>query len=304
MKALLRMAALWLTAALCACAPATPAVSVAQPAPRTLPASSTATRTPSPIPTPTRTPTPTATFTPTPTSTPPAWRALAPGIEQADIAAPVPGTDTYTSVYALRITPALVDFRVRYDGENPGSIADWQVATGSQIVLNGSFFSGDGRPVGRIVTDGRLIGAPLSYEDKIGVPGIFAVLDDTAAIYALGRSSYTPRGMRFDQALESYPVLLLPGRQPAYPEETGIRARRTVIGIDEQGYVIVVLIDEPIFSLHELAQWLAVSNLNLDTALNLDGGRSSGLMVALPPVRLFEAYVLLPIVLTINSRNP
>jgi uncharacterized protein YigE (DUF2233 family) len=304
MKALSRAAALWLAVALCACAPAMPTAPAAQPSPRSLPAPSTATRTPAATLTPTRTPTPTATFTPTPTPTPPAWRALVPGIEQADVAALVPGTDTYTSVYTLRINPALVDFKVRYDGTNPGSIADWQAATGSQIVMNGSFFSGDGRPVGRVVTDGRLIGSPLSYEEKIGVPGVFAVLDDTAAIYALGRSSYTPRGMRFDQALESYPVLLLPGRQPAYPEETGLRARRTVIGLDEQGYVIVVLIDEPLFSLHELAQWLAVSNLNLDTALNLDGGRSSGLMVALPPVRLFEAYVLLPIVLTIDSRNP
>lgn len=217
--------------------------------------------------------------------------------------APVPDTALSEPVYALRLNPALVSFSVLYDPE-PRSIAEWLTQTGAAAVVNGGFFTGDHRPIGRLVIDGVLFGAPLDYTEKIGVPGLFAVLDNTAEIYALGRSSYTPRGMRFDQAVEAYPVLVLPGRQPAYPQNVGHRARRTVIGIDDRGYVVIALIDSPIYTLYELAQWLAASNLNLDIALNLDGGRSSALAVGIPgEEKVYEAVVPLPIVIAIEPRR-
>ncbi len=247
---------------------------------------------------PTLTPTPTYTPTPTATPTPPAWDPVAPGISRTYLPVPVPERDTLAYAYALRLDPNRVAFRVYYEGDQPHSIAEWQTITGAPVVVNGGFFSGDHRPVGRLVIDGELYGAPISTEERIGTPGLFAVLDDRVEIYALGRSSYSPRGMRFDQAVESYPMLLLPGRQPTYPDDVGRRARRTVIGIDDQGYVVIVLFDSSVFSLAELSRWLAASNLNLDTALNLDGGRSSGLGVALPyEQKLIEAYVPLPIVI-------
>ncbi len=240
---------------------------------------------------------------PTATPTPPAWRVLAPGISQAFLIANEPGTTLSYPVYVLRFDPARVAFRIYYDRDEPHTIAEWLALTEADVVVNGGFFTGDRRPVGRLVIDGELFGAPLDPTHRIGVPGLFAVIDHTVQIYALGRSFYTPRGMRFDQAVESYPLLVLPGRQPAYPPDEGRRARRTVIGLDEQGHVLLILIDSAIFSLYELAQWLASCNLNLDTALNLDGGRSSGLGVALPgEERIYEAYVPLPIVIAISRR--
>jgi len=173
------------------------------------------------------------------------------------------------------------------------------------MVLNAGFFSGNNTPVGRIVAGGDLFGFPLNYGARtIGVAGLFTVLDGEVELYAIGRSSYSPRGMRFDETVESYPVLVLPGRQPVYPTETGERARRTVIGLDDQRRVIVLISDLPVFSLHELAEWLAASDLNLDSALNLDGGRSSGLAVNLPGEdRVIPSYVPLPIVIGIYMRG-
>lgn len=264
-----------------------------------------ATPTPTVTASPTSTPTPSATPSPTPTPTPPAWQWLAPGLAQAQVPIPIPEMDNVMFyAYVVRIDPELATFRVFHDGL-ARDIEDWQSLTRGQVVVNGGFFSGDNYPVGRLVMDGGLIGRALDPEQRIGVPGLFTVLDGEVAIYALGRSTYTPRGLRFDQAIEAYPLLLLPGRQPAYPaspDDPGTRARRTVVGLDEEGHVIIMVIDGPVLSLYELSHWLAESNLNLDIALNFDGGRSSALAVQAGGERtVIPAYVPLPIVLAVYS---
>jgi len=232
------------------------------------------------------------------------WQTLRAGVSQTYLTAPTPGAEVLSYVYALRIDPDQMVFQVHYDRREPHMIDEWQALTGAPILFNGGFFSGEGTPVGRIVSDGTLYGAPLNYGERtIGVAGLFTVLEDEVQIHVLGRGNYNPRGMRFDQAVESYPILLLPGGQPTYLTETGERARRTVIALDTQGRVVVLLSDLPIFSLYELSHWLAASGLNLEVALNLDGGRSSGLIAALPGGGAFiPSYVPLPVVIAAYPR--
>lgn len=247
-----------------------------------------------------------STATVLPTATPSStWRTLVPGVARRYIPVILPDTDRLAYVYALRFDPTHVTFRVHYDDNQAHSVEEWQAITDAWIVVNGGFFSGTYSPVGRIVVDGLLYGYPLDYgDDSIGVPGLFAVLDGVPALYALGHSSYSPRGLRFDQAIECYPLLLLPGQQPTFPIDTSHLARRTVIALDDQGHVIILLIDLPIFSLYELSNWLANSDLGLDSALNLDGGRSSGLIVSLADeAKLIPSVVPLPIVLAIYPRG-
>lgn len=259
---------------------------------------------------PTATPEPAATATPSPTPEPtttlppPDWQPLGRGISQAHLPVTIPGRDDGAVfwVYALRLDPDRVDFRVFHDTK-ARSIEAWHAVTGADVTVNGGFFFSSYAPQGRLVIDGEMIGTALDPSARIGVPGLFGVLDGDVTITSLGRSEYTPRGMRFDQAVEAYPMLLLPGRQPAYPPRDGDRARRTVIGLDEEGHVILLLVDGPIFSLVELADWLAESNLNLQTALNLDGGRSSALAVTAGGTRtVIPAYVDLPIVIAVYAR--
>jgi hypothetical protein len=50
--------------------------------------------------------------------------------------------------------------------------------------------------------------------------------------------------------------------------------------------------------LFELSNWLASSGMGFDSVLNLDGGRSSGLVVNLPgETKTISALVPLPIVI-------
>lgn len=255
--------------------------------------------------TPTRMPTETliASIVPAATEVPVMWTRLAGGIEERYVPIQLPGSEVIYYGYALRLAPEQITFRVYYGEGQSHSVEEWQALTGASIIVNGGFFSGDARPVGRLISDGVMYGYPLNYGDRtIGVAGFFGVLDGSPQLFTLGRSSYTPRGMRFDEGLESYPILLLPGHQPTYPTETGETARRTVIGLDDDGYMILFVSDLPIFTLHELSQWLAESDLHLDSALNLDGGRSSGIGVWLPQHQtVIPAFVPLPIVIGIHS---
>src|SRR5574341_68084 len=240
---------------------------------------------------------PTATLNPTPLS----WDLLAPGIEATFVPVNLPGGTATSYAYVVRIDPSRVTFRIHYDPEQPRLMEEWQAATGAGVVVNAGFFAGNNTPVGRIVTEGREYGYPLNYgEETIGVAGVFGVVDGAVDLYAIGRSSFSPRGLRFDEAVESYPMLVLPGNQPVYPTETGEAARRTVIGLDSQHRVIILVCDVPIFTLHQLADWLASSDLQVDSALNLDGGRSSGLMVWLRGGnKLIPSYVPVPIIIAV-----
>ncbi len=250
---------------------------------------------------PTNTPVPTPTITPTPI--PIQWEQFALGVERAYVTYYRPGVSQASYIYTLRIDPGVTDIRVHYDPV-PHTIDEWQTLTNAPIVFNGGFFGGDNNPVGRIISDGSLYGVPLDYgDDSIGVSGLFTVRGHNPQIFTLGRGDFNPQGMRFDQAVESYPVLLLPGGQPTFPEETGKQARRTVIAIDEDGYVIVMVSDVALFSLYSLSEWLPHSGLRLDTALNLDGGRSTGLVVNFPEESVvIPDYVPLPIVVAVYPR--
>ncbi len=247
-------------------------------------------------------PTPHVSPTPAPSPTPPAWQSIGRGISRVYLPVPTPGSTAPSYFYVLRIDPTEVSFKVIYDPKLPHTINEWQSITRAAIVFNAGFFTGSNTPNGRIITDGTMHGSILDYgNDSIGVRGLFAVSDHRVDIFAMGRTDYNPQGLRFDQAVESYPLLLLPGGQPTFPEETHKRARRTVIGLDQDNQVIVIISDIPLYSLYELAQWLAGSNLGLDSALNFDGGRSTGIMVSLPrEEKLINSIVPVPVVIAVN----
>ena len=81
------------------------------------------------------------------------------------------------------------------------------------------------------------------------------------------------------EALQSFPVLVKPGGLIGFPVDAddGRPARRTVVAQDRQGRILIIVAPRGHLSLHELACFLIESDLNLDVALNLDGGFSTGL---------------------------
>lgn len=194
------------------------------------------------------------------------WQQVLPGIEQR-----LYRTDL-TFFQTVRVDPTQVQFRVHYQPDNPMLIDEWQAALpDAQVIINTNFFDINNMVQGLLIADSITYGTP--YRSRGGT--FFVNTDDSVGIE---RSPYT--GDPYWQAVQAFPMLIENG-QPAYNNSNDrIPARRTLIGIDAQGRVVMMTTPGLGISLYGLSQYLATTDLNLVTALNLDGGGSSMLSIA------------------------
>jgi uncharacterized protein YigE (DUF2233 family) len=258
----------------CRTAPSVPPTAIVPP---------TATAVPSPIP---------ATTTPSPDS---GWLPVRPGLERRHIFILDAAGQPRDRLTILRLEPALFDVRVAYRPGEAQSLEAWQAETGALITLNGGYFTEDFLATGLVVVDGEPFGA--SYGE---FAGMLAVSDGGVDVRWLGERPYDPaEPLRY--GLQSFPMLVKPGGVAGYPEEDGAVARRTVIGEDGDGRLLLMAAPLGGMTLHQLSQWLAASDLGLDTAVNLDGGTSTGLLLQGSDVAI-PAFVPLPVVITVHEK--
>jgi uncharacterized protein YigE (DUF2233 family) len=262
----------------------------------------TATPTPTLTPTPLPTPTPTPYPTPRPTSTPlppdTGWQALQSGAEWRQVR-------VETGTVAERLTIARFDvaavrFRVHYDPTAPLPVSAWAERLQSLLVINGGYFTPENETIGLLISDGRTWGA--SYGDFAGMFAVTA--DGQVSVRWLQDRPYDPNEL-LQQALQSFPVLVKPGGVMGFPADAddGRPARRTVVAQDRDGRILFIVAPHGYLSLHELAQFLADSDLDLDIALNLDGGTSTGLWLQSSAKSLeIASLVPVPSVISVNYR--
>ena len=79
-------------------------------------------------------------------------------------------------------------------------------------------------------------------------------------------------------------------------------ARRTAIGQDGNGRILFIFAPWGSLTLHELSVFLATSDLDLQIAFNLDGGPSTGMLLAGETAVEIPAFTLLPAVITVSPR--
>ncbi len=250
---------------------------------------------------------PTATASPMPRATPPhgGWEQLAPGIEWRGMSVPVQTEEAEfeAPVTMVRLAPAQVTIRVHYAPDAPATIRDWQMRLPfPAVIVNGGFFLEDGAAIGVLVSDG------VHHNDEPGYQewgGLFAVADGRADVRSHAQSPYHP-GEAFTQVVEGYPMLLDPGASPVLFESDPTRlAQRTVVAATTDGRILLMVIGVPGIPLANLREWLGAEagSLGIDTALNLDGGRSTGLAVRAGEVDwLLESYVEVPTVIAVYVR--
>ena len=89
---------------------------------------------------------------------------------------------------------------------------------------------------------------------------------------------------RLRTAGKSFPILVRPGGELGFgaERENHVGARRTVIAQDQDGRILLMVAPQGFFTLHQLSLYLTESDLNLDIAVNLDGGGSTGILIANP----------------------
>ena len=239
---------------------------------------------PTPLPSPTLIPSATPSLVPTatpsappptetPVPTPGVWELVAEGIELRKLRVRAKaGMERLTLV---RLDPTAFRFRVVYFPGLARTIVEWRRPV--SLVVNAGFFTPEYRTIGLLIREGRVHGRPSDADEKFS--GLFAVtFDGRTEIRALQEQPYEP-GEPLWQAVESYPLLVGPGPTVGFSPEAfrDTPARRTVVARDSDGRILFIVATEGNISLHELAAFLIESDLDLEAALNLDGGRSTGL---------------------------
>ena len=142
-----------------------------------------------------------------------------------------------------------------------------------------------------LVSSGVLHGQP--YQDR---GGTFAVREGIVEIRSNVHQPY--RDELFDEAVQGFPMLVRDGEQTYFTE--GRVTRRTAIGIDEDGNVLLITTSFLGLSLRELSEFLATSDLNIVDAFNLDGGGSTMLF---SPENRFGSIDPVPTILAVYPRT-
>ena len=227
------------------------------------------------------------------------WSLVQPGLERRVISIYDDQNQPVESVHIWRLDQKYFRLDVAFDGK-PRSLETWQKETNASLVVNGGYFSIENErysPDGLTIVDGEAHGQSFK-----GYGGMLAIVGRRAELRWLVEKPYRS-SESLQAALQSFPILIRPGGRLGFgPErEDHVSARRTVIAQDQEGRILFIVARQGYFTLHMLSVFLTRSDLNLDIAVNLDGGGSTGLMVA-EPREIIPSKVLLPFVILVYDR--
>lgn len=240
---------------------------------------------------------PVATVHPLPTATVNSgWQTLAPGLERRNYD-PDP-LNPVTRMVALRIDPAYYTFRAHYQPGQAFNTSEWALSlSGAVAFVNANFFDPSDVALGLVVADGVVFGQ--SYTDR---GGTFLVENGQPRLRSNLREPY--QGEVLEQAVQAFPMLVLDGAAAFNNDIQDSVTRRTVIAQDSSGRIILLATPILGLTLRDLSAYLPTTDMNIVTAFNLDGGRSTmmGLKVGGSPETVVSAFDEVPAVLAVYAR--
>jgi len=201
------------------------------------------------------------------------WSQISPGFEirREQWKSAGPDADTVT---ISRFDLHNFQISVGYQPDHPLSLAEWQKQTGAVALFNGGYFDAHNRATGLVVSDGQSYGT--SYSDFGGL--LAADAQGNVVLRALSQDPYDPTTEQLQQATEASPMLVIDGKRTQF-DANASSSRRTVVALDTQGRLLFIISAGGSFTLDELADVVSSSDLQLQTALNLDGGASTGMYI-------------------------
>jgi uncharacterized protein YigE (DUF2233 family) len=222
------------------------------------------------IPTPMSIPQPTATPIPADTG----WQVLASGLEYRELKVTV--ETRLDQLRLARVDPARFKFRVLCAPNQPRTVGGWLASNEAlQLVVNGGYFDPANHALGLLIGDGVKVGR--GYQ---GFGGMFAVKADGSVEIRWNIQQPYVEGEGLKYALQNFPMMIMPGGGfNDQIDDNGQLAPRTVVGQDRSGRILFIVSPYAAFTLSDMSRWLSISDLDLDIALNLDGGTSSGLLL-------------------------
>lgn len=185
------------------------------------------------------------------------WTEIAPGVELRRV--PIGGG---SEVVALRTNAS----RIHIATGTPAEAPLWRQRARAIAAVNGGFFDVDDHSLGVRIVNGNVVSR--AHGSRWGV---FYVRRGEAAIVPTERFKVRSG---IEEAVQCGPRLVVDGKVQPLKEQW---ARRTGIGIQRDGRVVVAVCDTDL-SLPAWAKlWASHDALNCPDALNLDGGPSTQL---------------------------
>jgi hypothetical protein len=205
-----------------------------------------------------------------------AWRPIASGFEVAELPVLVDGREV-DRIMLARVAPDRYRFIVRTTSTGTRSLGEWMKTLGAALVINGSYFGRDGRPVTPLLSGGTALG-PSDYPAKHGA---FVASARSARIHDLANQDWRAALGGADDAMVSFPLLIASDGAARVTADWRWLANRSFVGQDEAGRIVLGTTTDAFFSLERLARFLRAAPLELTLALNLDGGPVASQGVAL-----------------------
>ncbi|MBI4642833.1 MAG: phosphodiester glycosidase family protein [Deltaproteobacteria bacterium] len=208
----------------------------------------------------------------------PQWRALGRGLSFAEIQV-FRQNEPVDTLAVVKVDPASNAFRVQH--HKPQSITAWQKELGAPVVFNASYYSKDNQPCGLILSNGNPMGPRRNTQMRgmfVAEPKGLSPDIPRATILDLTITPISVKTLPWTQGVQSYPLLLdYKGRIRVWNSPK--TAQRTVIAIDRHSYIMIFNTNEAYFTLYDFAHFLKASTLEIDSALNLDGGTEAQLYI-------------------------
>jgi exopolysaccharide biosynthesis protein len=183
------------------------------------------------------------------------------------------GNNTDT-VSIARFNLSQVHLSIGYQPDQPLYIHNWAKQAGALAMINGGYFDENNNATALLISDGQVSGA--TYD---GFGGMLAVdAQGNVTLRSLLEQPYDPANEQLQQATQSAPMLVINGKRTEF-QANAASQRRSIAALDKQGRLLLIVSPSNAFSLDETADLLVASDLEIQTALNLDGGGSTGLYV-------------------------
>lgn len=156
----------------------------------------------------------------------------------------------------------------------PKSFLEWDESIDSDIFINAGYFLEDYSSTGGLYIEGE---SKTEKQLDLDRSGLIYIQDrKISLIDTTGMDSLNVFQSPTTSYLQTYPFLIKNGK-PSIEEDSGLLARRTVVGTTKNDDFLVIIVDQTPVSLFELMEILYnETDLDIDMALNLDGGPSTG----------------------------
>ncbi len=225
------------------------------------------------------------------------WNKAAPGVEIRYEDWKNPGGDDDT-VTIVRFDLHKVKLSVGYQPGQPLLMHEWMQQERAIAIINGGYFDQQNKATALVVSNGKVFG-----ESYAGFGGMLSAdKQGVVSLRSLRQQPYDPANEQLEQVTQSTPMLMIGGKRTQFYADAS-QTRRSVVAMDKQGHLLFIVSPGQVFSLDQLADQLAASDLSIDMALNLDGGASTGLYVnAGNSHAAVDSLAKLPLVVIVKAR--